>query len=381
MRDERRLERDDAAPSRSAAAPRPRRGSRHRSRASRSSAPPPRARARRRRRGSRRRARRPRRSCRRRRRRRPDGRRRRRSGRRAPRLTTQRGVELADRVVARARSRRRARARARDARAERVVDERPGRDVERDRAPCCARMHRPPRRPRDAIGSRSERVAGDVEHVAIEPRRLELVAERARVRCRGRMPSSGRRPRRSRRRRRSVRPTGPRCVDAALAPAPRRTSSPAVSAPTRPTKRAVRAERTRPRGDVRRLAARRRCAWSPVWSSPGTSGVSRRTITSSRRSPSVVMRTQYDRRMEGDSRVATRLRSFAIGGLVGAAGVLATARRVSRRTRGRPGSARWSGGVRGCAVLPRARRRGGAALPRRRRHRRRARRTRRSGRS
>ena len=40
--------------------------------------------------------------------------------------------------------------------------------------------------------------------------------------------------------------------------------------------------------------------------------------------------------MEGDSR-RTRLRSFAIGGLVGAAGVLATARRSSLRRPRRPG--------------------------------------------
>ena len=37
--------------------------------------------------------------------------------------------------------------------------------------------------------------------------------------------------------------------------------------------------------------------------------------------------------MDGDSRRG-RLRSFAIGGLVGAAGAFATVRRVSRRTRG-----------------------------------------------
>ena len=42
--------------------------------------------------------------------------------------------------------------------------------------------------------------------------------------------------------------------------------------------------------------------------------------------------------MEGDSR-RTRLRSFAIGGLVGAAGVLATVRRSSLGRSRRPGSA------------------------------------------
>jgi hypothetical protein len=42
--------------------------------------------------------------------------------------------------------------------------------------------------------------------------------------------------------------------------------------------------------------------------------------------------------VEGDSR-RTRFRSFAIGGLVGAAGVLATARRSSPRQSRRPGSA------------------------------------------
>jgi hypothetical protein len=42
--------------------------------------------------------------------------------------------------------------------------------------------------------------------------------------------------------------------------------------------------------------------------------------------------------VEGDSR-RTRLRSFAIGGLVGAAGVLATARRSSLRRSRRPGGA------------------------------------------
>ena len=42
--------------------------------------------------------------------------------------------------------------------------------------------------------------------------------------------------------------------------------------------------------------------------------------------------------MEGDSRRA-RLRSFAIGGLVGAAGVLATARRSPLRRSRRPGGA------------------------------------------
>jgi hypothetical protein len=39
--------------------------------------------------------------------------------------------------------------------------------------------------------------------------------------------------------------------------------------------------------------------------------------------------------MDGDGR-RSRLRSFAIGGLVGAAGVLATARRSSRRVSRRP---------------------------------------------
>jgi hypothetical protein len=42
--------------------------------------------------------------------------------------------------------------------------------------------------------------------------------------------------------------------------------------------------------------------------------------------------------VEGDSR-RTRLRSFAIGGLVGAAGVLATARRSPLRRSRRPGNA------------------------------------------
>ena len=78
---------------------------------------------------------------------------------------------------------------------------------------------------------------------------------------------------------------------------------------------------------------------------------------------------------------ARRLRSFAIGGLVGAAGALATARRSSLRVAAPARRAGRPGGVRGCAVLPRARRRGGAALPRGRRDRPPGRRTRRSGRS
>ena len=41
---------------------------------------------------------------------------------------------------------------------------------------------------------------------------------------------------------------------------------------------------------------------------------------------------EYDRRMDGDSR-RNRIRSFAIGSLVGAAGAIATVRRSSRRAR------------------------------------------------
>jgi hypothetical protein len=47
---------------------------------------------------------------------------------------------------------------------------------------------------------------------------------------------------------------------------------------------------------------------------------------------------EYDRRMDGDSR-RSRLRSFAIGGLVGAAGAFATVRRASRRSRSSPRAA------------------------------------------
>jgi len=53
----------------------------------------------------------------------------------------------------------------------------------------------------------------------------------------------------------------------------------------------------------------------------------------------VVMRTAvYAIRVDDDSR-RSRLRSFAIGGLVGAAGVLATVRRSPRRLSRRPSNA------------------------------------------
>ena len=171
--DERRLERDDArrrardllrdadhgiAPSLCAAA----RGGRE-------------CRARRRRRGTRPRARRPRRSCRRPRRRPPGGRRRRRVSPRAPRFSTHRVVERPERVllalrredeVGRERS-----ARARGTRRRRAST--PRRRATRVRAVAARVAGR-----RDGGGGdrlAQQRVAGDVQHVAIEPRRLELV--------------------------------------------------------------------------------------------------------------------------------------------------------------------------------------------------------------
>ena len=72
-------------------------------------------------------------------------------------------------------------------------------------------------------------------------------------------------------------------------------------------------------------------------SPPGARGSSSRTITSSITSPRVAIRTSYNRSMDEEDRAA-RLRSFLIGGLVGASAAVATARRrrdLARRRRER----------------------------------------------
>ena len=89
-------------------------------------------------------------------------------------------------------------------RAERVVDQRPRREVERDlRAGRARELARPQRRRGDRLPH--QRVPGHVQSIAAEPLRLELVRRGARARCRGRRPSSARPRRRSRPRRRCAR--------------------------------------------------------------------------------------------------------------------------------------------------------------------------------
>ena len=294
---------------------------------------------------------------------------------RAPRFSTQRVVERADRLAARARSRRRGRARARATRrAERVVDERPRREVERDRSRRArGRRGRRVGRGRDRLAQ--QRVAGDVEHVAIEPRRLELVrrelgrgaavgGHRAVARRGDRDDDAG--PARDRaavRRRRAARARAgrarrPRRRRAADEASPRRRATP----PTR---------RRSPPG------RRGRCACVAGWSSPGTSA---RVEAHDHVEEQVA--EGHDphgaKLVAWKATVAARgcARSRSAGSSARRACSRRPAARRSRRSRRpgeRPGRAR---GVRGRAVLPRARRRGGAALPRGRRDLGRARRTR-----
>jgi hypothetical protein len=81
-------------------------------------------------------------------------------------------------------------------------------------------------------------------------------------------------------------------------------------------------------------------AWPPAArvvrefaSAPTASGCSRRTITSSTRSPSEQTSMAYDPRMDGNERRSRRLRSFVIGGVVGAGATVAALRRDRRRRR------------------------------------------------
>ena len=141
------------------------------------------------------------------------------------------------------------------ARAERVVDrastwrDRPRR-ARRVVARELARRARRGRRDRLAV----QRVAGDVQHVAVEPPGVELVRGELRCASRGRRPSSARPPPRSTRRRPCVPPTGP-ATSTPYARSSAPTSSPAASSPRLPTNRADAAERRDPGGDVRGLAA------------------------------------------------------------------------------------------------------------------------------
>src|SRR3954447_12264915 len=135
--------------------------------------------------------------------------------------------------------------------------------------------------------------------------------------------------------------------------------------PRRPTKRA----------SAPRLAAQAAtfAAWPPApllvtatWSSPGTSGCSSRTITSSRRSPRVVSR------IVGSSHG----NSSGFRSPTQAVALVRTRRRARRRRCDRDGApcidtvptptqrARGTCGGRGRPLLPRDRGRGGAALPR-----------------
>src|SRR5207247_11358994 len=70
-------------------------------------------------------------------------------------------------------------------------------------------------------------------------------------------------------------------------------------------------------------------------SAPGASGPGARTITSRSRSPRVQTSTAYNRVMDREPR-AERLRSFLLGGLVGASAVIAAARRRRQRRRVSP---------------------------------------------
>ena len=296
--------------------------SRHRPELARSSAPLPRARAPTRRRGSpaanaspapvvsttrsatrgMRRRRRPRTPC-------------------APRFTTQRVAELAERLrsrsVANTRSGASSRSRSRNRSSTSVHDER-STETRAPRRTGRARSRSAAARDRLA----QQRVAGDVQHVAIEPGRVELVAaelgrDAAVGRHRpvaagcdrhddaGRPPAQARRPRRR----------APRSS--------RATSSPAASSPRSPTNRASAPSAAAqaatfaacpPATDVRDSAMR---------SSPGTSGPSR--AARSRRGAGrrgLSSRTGYDGRMDGG------------GALRRTQASLLRARRARRRGRG-----------------------------------------------
>jgi hypothetical protein len=85
-----------------------------------------------------------------------------------------------------------------------------------------------------------------------------------------------------------------------------------------------------PGGDIR--------AWPPaaicvraVTSAPCTSSRSSLTTTSSRRSPKQQTSIAYDPGMDEERGRRGRLRSFVIGGLLGASAVIATGRRPGRR--------------------------------------------------
>ena len=127
---------------------------------------------------------------------------------------------------------------------------------------------------------------------------------------------------------------------------------------------------------------RGRCSCRAGWSSPGTSGRVEAHDDVEQEVAEGTMRTALSRSSHG--RRQSRARGCARSQSAGSSAPPAcwrplAARRCAVAPAGR--RARRPGGVRGRAVLPRARRRGGAALPRGRRDRRPARRTRRSGRS
>ncbi len=231
-----------------------------------------------------------------------------------------------------------------------------------------SRLTRPGRelaRAERRLGDRlaQQRVARDVEDVAaLEPGRVDLLGrELGRDAAVGGHRPSPARARRARRRRPCAR-RRPGRAPRRRVPRRRRATSAAAGVVAELAEDArLRAERHRPGGDVRRLAAGAGARASVGTSPSATSGDSSRTITSRSRSPSVQISIrassqarEYTRGMDGQGR-RDKLRSFALGGLVGASAVIAAARR--RRRAGDeaddPGRARR---VRGGAVLPRARR-------------------------
>src|SRR5437764_3768241 len=122
---------------------------------------------------------------------------------------------------------------------------------------------------------------------------------------------------------------------------PRAASSRATSSPVASSPRFAMQRACAPR-DTAQTATFAACPPAPArvsarTSPPGASGSSSRTITSSITSPRVAIRTSYNRSMDEEDRAA-RLRSFLIGGVVGASAAVATARRrrdLARRRRER----------------------------------------------
>ena len=292
--------------------------------------------------------------------------RRRRRRRRAPRFTIQRRVELAERVAL-ALDREDDVGRERPGpRAERVVDQRPRREVERDLRAGRARRARPRAAPPPRSAPASARSPTRAEHrsgttPARAPRGRELGRDAAvgdhRPLARGGDRDDDARPSADR----------PDHLDAAPAQLARDELAGRVVAALASTRRASAPS------DAAHAATFAACPPAvtrvvATRSSSGASGSSRLAITSRSRSPSVVISTvRCSHGRPGPATfVAHRLRSFALGGLVGAAGTIAAARRLGRLA---PSARRARGPrrVRGRAVLPRGGRARGAALPRGRR--------------